>query len=116
MTYAFVLCALGLFWFVIWRWSHDRGLLMFGSASKLPNPPEWLRRVARSDDGELNAFALANEVWGLLVAALAVILILNPPRDRSANYDTFLNILLSLALTMLCAGTYTLWRRIRRGR
>lgn len=105
-----MLLLLGILWLILWRWGHDRGLLIFGAKSVWPSAPGWVRRVARGRPGEVNALALANEVWALAVTGYGLVLSLTPPQDAASSGLTFARVIITLLVPILFAGAYAIWR------
>ncbi|MDP9204936.1 MAG: hypothetical protein M3P12_05700 [Gemmatimonadota bacterium] len=112
MKTGLVLLFFGAIWLGGWRRWHDSGLLPFGHWTILPGSPTWLRRIARSGEGELNAFALANEVWGVVVLVLGLVVTLGL-WGRATDDELLANVELTLAVPIVVAGAYAAWRRIR---
>jgi hypothetical protein len=113
MSLGLMFLAVGVLWLILWRWGHDRGLLLFGTKTVWPSAPGWIRRLARSDAGEVNALALANELWGLAVVGYGVVLLLTPPEDPALGV-VFARVVITLLIPIVLAGAYVFSRGRKR--
>jgi hypothetical protein len=112
MTLGAATAFIGLLWAALWRWGHDRGLLVFGRAGVWPAAPTWLRGLARADDGDVNVFALANEIWAVAALGVGIWLHLMPP-GPGVSTSFFIGLTLSLWIPAGAAGAYVAWRHWR---